>query len=100
MENRRPPLSKKHVLSWLSRFKPDETVGIARNEDTCPLSCYLREQRGYMAPRVYKDSWETGGVFSYEYALPDWAVRFIARIDKRGRRGLTRDEAIRHLERA
>ncbi|HEV8421201.1 MAG TPA: hypothetical protein VGR13_07595, partial [Actinomycetota bacterium] len=91
---RGPPLVKKHVRSWLSRFEPDDTVGIAREEDACPLTLYLRKQLGYSTARVYRECWTVESVWDgdIEYELPGWAQDFIDAIDVRGHHGLSRDE--------
>lgn len=62
---------------WLSKFAPDQVVGVSRDACRCPFYEYLRAETG---GSVYVGPWEIriGEIY---YEVPEWVQGFKARVD-------------------
>jgi len=73
------PLTIEDFRTWLESKEEDETVGVVRNSESCPIATVLKESYkevnvDYKTTATQIEKWIT-------YTNPDWVEEFTRRVD-------------------
>jgi hypothetical protein len=79
MQRRGRPLTLDRFEEWLRKHSPDDVVGYAGLENSCPIAFYLKSTHGSVADVcVWVDHYSVNG---REYNSPKWAKYFVVDLD-------------------
>lgn len=92
-----PRIDIRGFINWLQSQPPNKQIGVSKSQNNCPLSRYLMSQ-GSINPVVTRQGYTPDDWGNEMKRLPNWAPRFLRRIDRSftaESRVITAEEALR-----